>query len=309
MPTGSARAITSPRWWNLISRLSPQLRTMNNILRLLSDRLHCTLVLTDRALSRKASAAWPLANEWDYPLILGLVNELQPGQRSGAAVELDDRSVWVWDFPVKGRRSQGLHLLALDESGAQKGSRLEQAAEVVGLFLNVWNRDANFEGTDALVHAILSDRPEEMRRLASRMGIDVSTIHSLLVLRLRDAGGETARGQRAPIRRRPLQKPAARAPQAGHRRRIQPRRRRPLRRQGLRRARERRRGRLPLARERTRAFQASAPSWSGLRIPPRPARPIHARRGKPRPRAAHLAGEAGFLPQRPQLCARLPRDA
>ena len=175
---------------NLISRLSPQLRTMNNILRLLSDRLHCTLVLTDRALSRKASAAWPLANEWDYPLILGLVNELQPGQRSGAAVELDDRSVWVWDFPVKGRRSQGLHLLALDESGTQKGSQLEQAAEVVGLFLNVWNRDANFEGTDALVHAILSDRPEEMRRLASRMGIDVSTIHSLLVLRLRDAGGE-----------------------------------------------------------------------------------------------------------------------
>lgn len=176
---------------NLISRLSPRFRTMNNILRLLSDRLRCTLVLTDRALSRKASAAWPLANEWDYPLILGLVNELQPGQRSGAAVELDDRSVWVWDFPVKGRRSQGLHLLALDESGAQKGSRLEQAAEVVGLFLNVWNRDANFEGTDALVHAILSDRPEEMRRLASRMGIDVSTIHSLLVLRLRDAGGET----------------------------------------------------------------------------------------------------------------------
>ena len=109
---------------NLISRLSPQLRTMNNILRLLSDRLHCTLVLTDRALSRKASAAWPLANEWDYPLILGLVNELQPGQRSGVSVELNDRSVWVWDFPVKGRRSQGLHLLALDESGAQKGSRL-----------------------------------------------------------------------------------------------------------------------------------------------------------------------------------------
>lgn len=64
---------------------------------------------------------------------------------------------------------------------------LRQAAEVVELFLNVWNRDVNLEGTDALVHAILSDQPEEMRRLAGRMGIDIETINTLYVLRLRAA--------------------------------------------------------------------------------------------------------------------------
>lgn len=170
-----------------ISRLSPQLRTMNSVLRLLSDRLRCTLLLADRSFARKAAAAWPLSNEWDYRLILDTLRENKPAAYSPLVMDCEGRGVRVWDFPVTGKRSQGLHLLALDEEGSQEEDMLRQAAEVVELFLNVWNRDVNLEGTDALVHAILSDQPEEMRRLAGRMGIDIATINTLYVLRLRAA--------------------------------------------------------------------------------------------------------------------------
>ena len=170
-----------------ISRLSPQLRTMNSVLRLLSDRLRCTLLLADRSFARKAAAAWPLSNEWDYRLILDTLRENKPAAYSPFVMDCAGRGVRVWDFPVTGKRSQGLHLLVLDEEGSQEEDMLRQAAEVVELFLNVWNRDVNLEGTDALMHAILSDQPEEMRRLAGRMGIDISTINTLYVLRARAA--------------------------------------------------------------------------------------------------------------------------
>ena len=114
-----------------ISRLSPQLRTMNSVLRLLSDRLRCTLLLADRSFARKAAAAWPLSNEWDYRLILDTLRENKPAAYSPLVMDCEGRGVRVWDFPVTGKRSQGLHLLALDEEGSQEEDMLRQAAEVV----------------------------------------------------------------------------------------------------------------------------------------------------------------------------------
>jgi len=51
---------------NRISMLQAQFRTMNSVLRLLSDELHCTLLLADRYLTRKATASWPISKQWDY---------------------------------------------------------------------------------------------------------------------------------------------------------------------------------------------------------------------------------------------------
>ena len=60
---------------NSIALLEPQQRNINTALRLLSDRMRCTLLLTDRYLERRGAAAWPVSNQWDYPALLQMLQK------------------------------------------------------------------------------------------------------------------------------------------------------------------------------------------------------------------------------------------
>ena len=173
-----------------ISQLPEQNRTINAVLRLLSDRLRCTLVLADRYLTRKAAAAWPVSNQWDYQQILDSLKELSV--LSDEPVEmLCDRPVFVWTLPVVSKKHLQFHLLALDEQGAQGRENLQQAVEVIEMFLNVWNQDTNYEGTDALVRAVLNDRPDEKQQIAERLHIDMSSIHNIWILHPTNTAGRS----------------------------------------------------------------------------------------------------------------------
>lgn len=174
---------------NRLSQLPPQHQTMGSVLRLLSDRLHCSLLLADRYLKSKASAAWPISNQWDYQAVLNTVMEGRPNATEPTEEYLCGKKVFVWDVPVLSKRKQDFHLFILDEQGTQTQDELLQAAEVIELFLNIWNQDHNFEGTDALVHAILSDQPAEKERLAAQMHIDIEPIHTIWILRITNESG------------------------------------------------------------------------------------------------------------------------
>ena len=176
-----------------ISQLPEQNRTINAVLRLLSDRLRCTLVLADRYLTKKAAAAWPVSNQWEYQQILDSLKEM-PVLRDEPVEMLCDRPVFVRTLPVLSKKHLEFHLLALDEQGTQDREGLQQAVEVIEMFLNVWNQDTNYEGTDALVRAVLNDRPDEKQQIAERMHIDVSSIHNIWILHPTNMAGRSIDG-------------------------------------------------------------------------------------------------------------------
>lgn len=179
---------------NRLSQLPSQHQTMGSVLRLLSDRLHCTLILADRYLKVKAAAAWPISNQWNYQVVLESISENRTKTTERAITYICDKEVFYWEFPVVSKRKQDLHLFILDEQGTQAYDELIQASEVIELFLNIWNQDQNFEGTDALVHAILSDQPAEKERLAAQMHIDTEPIHTVWILKIFDISGRQADG-------------------------------------------------------------------------------------------------------------------
>lgn len=179
---------------NRISQLPSQHQTMGSVLRLLSDRLHCTLLLADRYLKGKAAAAWPISNQWDYRAVLECFSENRVLSSKPLVEYICEKKVFAWDFPVRSKRKQDFHLFVLDEQGTQTNEDLSQAAEVIELFLNIWNRDHNYEGTDALVHAILSDQPAEKERLAAQMHIDIEPIHTVWILKIRNENGKPVDG-------------------------------------------------------------------------------------------------------------------
>ena len=167
---------------NRISVLGPQFQTMSVVLRLLSDRIRCTLIFVDSELKKKASAAYPVSNKWDYENALSILRECKSGFGKPTEEILGDRRVQVWKQPVISKSHQRFYLIALDEEGNQTAENLQQATEVIGLFLNIWNRDLQFDGTHALIRAILGDRPAEKERLADSMQMDVTSIHTIWIL-------------------------------------------------------------------------------------------------------------------------------
>lgn len=179
-----------PEMTNNITNLPPQYRTMNSVLRLLSDRLHCTLLIADRYMAKKAAAVWPIANQVDCEQILELLKKERIQSKRQMTCILGTQEYMIWEYPVHSKKKHELHLFAIDEQNDQTPELLSQAAEVVELFLNVWNQDINYEETDALVHAVLSDQPEEMYRIANRMRVNVKAIQTILIFCLYTENGQ-----------------------------------------------------------------------------------------------------------------------
>lgn len=88
--------------------------------------------------------------------------------------------------PQQRNINTALRLLALDEFDQMDPERLQQAVDVVALFLNIWDKGTYYDGTDALVEAVLTDDPAKMRRLAQQMGISISAVNTMWVLQLSD---------------------------------------------------------------------------------------------------------------------------
>lgn len=175
---------------NSITFLEPQQRNVNSMLRLLSDRMHCTLLLTDRYLERRGAAAWPASSQWDYRSLLHSLQKRRGPAQEQMRMELDGHSFMLWDVPVPSKTHHGMHLLALDDYGQVEREMLRQAVDVVALFLNIWDKGTYYNGTDALVEAILTDDPAEMRKLAQQMGISIGTVNTLWVLQVTGAAAQ-----------------------------------------------------------------------------------------------------------------------
>lgn len=171
---------------NSIALLEPQQRNINTALRLLSDRMRCTLLLTDRYLERRGAAAWPVSTQWDYPALLQMLQKRKTLSKGQQTMELEGHSFKLWDIPVPSKTHRGMHLLVLDEFDQMDPERLQQAVDVVALFLNIWDKGTYYDGTDALVEAVLTDDPAKMRRLAQQMGISISAVNTMWVLQLSD---------------------------------------------------------------------------------------------------------------------------
>lgn len=152
-----------------IARLSPQRRSMDVLLRLLSDRTHATLLLADAYWKTLNWASWPSAR-------------LDPSGALIARYRQDGAASGLRHAAIEGGRGPGMNLL-IQGAGGIPEETVRQCAETVQLFVNIWSERHGEAGISELIRAIIRDEPVKMRRLAELFGIDVSAIHTMWVLR------------------------------------------------------------------------------------------------------------------------------
>lgn len=176
-----------------VALLPEHQRSVDTVLKMLSDRVRASVVLTDATRRVLNAASWPRTLGVD----LGSALERLPAlpDSGGAPMTVDGGALlyrWTVDAP------QPMELFLFKEGEGLPPELVRQAGEVVRLAVNIWSQSHAQVVVSELVRAILKDEPLKMRRLADIFHIDVASIQTMWVLRCAGESGREAFRAKAP---------------------------------------------------------------------------------------------------------------
>ena len=163
-----------------MTRLPAHQRTIDAVLRMARDRIHASLILLDHQGRALGQANWPMSLELSiasFPYIESLTPVTLENHRT------------VWRCPVNQNDPQSMELYLVKDGSPISRDLVLQTAELVRLAVSLWSSKHAEVQISELVRAILLDEPLKMRRLADLFHIDVTSIHSMWVLRIEAPDG------------------------------------------------------------------------------------------------------------------------
>jgi len=167
-----------------IAQLNEFQRTIGTVMRLLSDRLHCTLMLADQSFKSIGFATWPMANWLNEEIITDLFIDQEYSSEVSFTELIGNTEATVYRVPVPEENIKQLSLIAVDETDSFVQEQLDQAVEIIQLFASIWKYNLDYAQPDAIIPAVLNDNPNVMNHIAKSFNIDVSCINTMLIARI-----------------------------------------------------------------------------------------------------------------------------
>lgn len=165
-----------------ITALPPHQKTMDSVLRMLSDRLGATFFLIDEHFQLLNYAAWPRIGNIEFNRIKEYYNgSIRALPLTPQLIQLD-ATVSIAADGIHDGENAAMHLIIVKEYERISGETARQAAEVVRLFTGIWGQGHGNVGIDELVKAILNDESIKMRRLAEIFNIKVASINHMIMI-------------------------------------------------------------------------------------------------------------------------------
>ena len=163
-----------------VSHLPRAQRNVETVLRMVSDRLHISLFLTDLSLKVLNFVAWPRTLMLNLESLIGQI-DITP-ESELVQIKLHETEAWLHHTPLIWNEKTQMHLFIIKENAPLNANMLRHTNELVKLSVNIWNsRHSEFVMSE-LVQAILNDEPMNMRRLANYFRIDVASINNMWVI-------------------------------------------------------------------------------------------------------------------------------
>lgn len=163
-----------------VSRLPGHQRTVDTMLKMLSERMMASFLLTDGSLRVLNEATWP--HSLGKTLRDYLESGALPEPEGEACARVNGSDYRLSRVPVRLDQSRCMELFIFREGEPLPQSAVEQAGDAVRLAASIWSTQHDAVAVRELVRAILQDEPMKMRRLADIFHIDVASIHSMLIL-------------------------------------------------------------------------------------------------------------------------------
>lgn len=160
-----------------ISKLPSNQRNVDTMLKMLTDRTHSSIVLTDIRGQMINAGTWPSISTLDLSYMVE--------QTTDASIQTID-SVSVVKRPIFHNGMETIQFYMFKETQPLTENMVEQAAEVVQIFMNLWGQNYEAVNTQELVKAILNDESVKMRRLGAILHIDVGSISNVWFVHVKD---------------------------------------------------------------------------------------------------------------------------
>lgn len=177
-----------PQILEQLARLPDHLRSMDALLKLLSDRVHASLALLDGEGRLINCVTWPRGLEES---LAQAISQAPPSP--AMTLRYGGEALSGYRRAITGLHSQSMQLVSLRTHPL--GEReITQLGEAVQLFVNIWSEHHGDAVMTELIRAIMLDEPIKMRRLAEVLEVDIAAISTLWMLQLSAAQeGEESR--------------------------------------------------------------------------------------------------------------------
>lgn len=158
-----------------VSRLPEHQRTVNTVLRMVSDGVMASVLLTDSSMNLLNLAAWPQNIEDDIKNHIGDICRVV---ESGKTIT----DVYIYSFLITPDNSLPLNLIIIKEGAPVSSILQSQISDIVRICINIWGKGHGNVALHELFRAILQDDPLKMQRLADIFHINTSDIHDFWIL-------------------------------------------------------------------------------------------------------------------------------
>lgn len=162
------------------SGLPAEQRSTDTLLRMLSNHLQASVILTDYKKAINNIVCWPQS----LSVILSRELRKQIPKIQGeqmVKITLADGEGYLQHCPALLENEDGFDLYTFRHSEPLTREDLWQASEFVQLYSHIWNKDLGKFVTSELVRAIIDDDPLKMKRLAELFQISVAELDQMWV--------------------------------------------------------------------------------------------------------------------------------
>lgn len=156
-------------------------QSAKTILRITSDRLRASAIITDSQYHILSAEAWPRneTEQWDE-----LISLVAHHNCAESVFEIaDNRQLWVYRAEILLSGQHKLFLIVFSERDKIEPFLWKQVVEGVRVSMGVWGKQHDQVDLSELVRAIILDEPMKMRRLGDLYHIDVSSLSDMWILR------------------------------------------------------------------------------------------------------------------------------
>lgn len=163
-----------------MAKLPKSQQTVKNILRITSDRLRVSTVITDADYRMLSAAPWPRNQSTPWEDLIALAARYS-GSDSNWEIK-GEHTLWVYRAEIHPDPLSTMFLLVFSEGGKIEPILWKQAVEGVRLGMGLWGKKHDQIDLSELVRAIILDEPIKMRRLGDLYHIDVESLSDMWVL-------------------------------------------------------------------------------------------------------------------------------
>lgn len=166
-----------------VSRLPEHQQTINTVLRMVSDEVKASLILTDADLHTLNLTVWPQGVRSEISEHLHEIYHYDNYHPDSYSFLSDFH---IYSVPIHTDYEQPMQLFIVKETSPLNQVTRSQIADIIRISANIWGKGHNKVAIHELVRAILQDDPIKMKRLADIFQINTAKIHEMWFFATRD---------------------------------------------------------------------------------------------------------------------------